>query len=524
MGKPKSSDVFVVLPYLKTRKAFRLRGILFRSNDELDGLSPEQQEHLKTLFAMFFLRNELHITHMTYAYCALQENQEFNLRLIQRLREVQILINYLYATPHHSMGDPFLHSEHASMYVFQPASVYTGLIWPNDPQVDYGVENLAQELAPVDKDIDGYEGVFNGASTFWVTAGSRIYPQVPHLTLNISQDLAFDIDRYVEQRKNWAMARLLAGAVDENAEFNERIFTALEWHNRSTAQDIDETEALLDLAIAFESLLNLENNDKLTDRFRETVMILLGFVPRLDSWLEQFYNARSAIAHKGKTQHSKFYAIDWDKKRIADIYKGKDANRQPALPYRSLTVYGRRIFRLCLNAILSGAAIAEEDRLSSLFVHNQERLERICRQLGQTAVAPEKRILDVQQDVDELHEYWWPSEGQVQSETLIAAGKLAIQAYLDMKPSLSHEEETQIQEILQHLQARDTTADKKLHLFKRVSPLLRSERDSFEGSIPPYQFAQAVEALSFLLRYVTSPGFLLRTWYSGETEESEQSE
>jgi uncharacterized protein YhaN len=93
-----------------------------------------------------------------------------------------------------------------------------------------------------------------------------------------------------------------------------------------------------------------------------------------------------------------------------------------------------------------------------------------------------------------------------------------------MKPSLSYEEETQIQEVLQLLQARDTTADKKLHLFKRVSPLLRSERDSFEESVSPYQFAHAVEVLSFLLRYVTSPGFLLRTWYNGETEESEQSE
>lgn len=522
MGKLKGTDVFVVLPYLKTRKSIRLRGILFRSNDDLSKLSSEQQIHLKALFAMFFLREELHITHMSYAVLMMEKDREYNARLLERLYEAQTLINYLYAMPHPSLETPFLNSEHASMYVFQPSSVYTGLIWPDDPQIDHGVENLSQKPLPTDQDIDGYEGMLNGNSPLWVTTGSRLYPSVPHLTLNISQDLAFDIGRYVEQPKNWAVARLLRGSVYEKAEFNERIFTALEWHNRSTAQDIDGAEALLDLAIAFESLLNLDNTDKLTDRFRETVMILLGFVPRLDSWLEQFYNARSAVAHKGRTQHQQFYAIDWDRKRIADIYRGKDASRQSPIPYRSLTMYGRRIFRLCLNAILSGAALADEDKLSSLFVHNQERLERICRLLGQTADTPEKRIFAIKQDVDELHEHHWASEKQVQSETLVTVGKLTIQVLQDMKPVLSDEEETQIREVLRLLKTQDTSANKKLHLFDRITPFLRSGRGFSSEGVSPAQNAQMLETLSFLLHYITSPRFLLRTWYSGETAENEE--
>src|SRR5256884_7463524 len=92
----------------------------------------------------------------------------------------------------------------------------------------------------------------------------------------------------------------------------------LEWHNRSTAEEVDERVALLNLAIAFESLLNLES-DKVTGRFRETIMTLLGSSPRLDSWVDQFYNARSAVAHKGKTHHLMFYAMDWDKKRIESL-------------------------------------------------------------------------------------------------------------------------------------------------------------------------------------------------------------
>src|SRR5260370_12920103 len=160
-----------------------------------------------------------------------------------------------------------------------------------------------------------------------------------------------------------------------------------------------EEEVLLDLAVAFEALLNLEEGDKITARFRETVMTLLGSVPRLDSWAEQFYNARSSAAHKGKVLHYMFYAIDWDKNRFPSVYSGKDTK---ALPYRSLTVYGRRIFRLCLTAILSGARVAEDDGLSGLFIHNQERLEKILQQLKQTTNAPEKRLHFIAADVDDL--------------------------------------------------------------------------------------------------------------------------
>src|SRR5205823_5282952 len=100
-------DVFVVVPYLKTTKPVDIRGILFRSNDDLEGLSPEQQTHLKSLFAMFFLRNDLRIRRMTYAHFELVEDPELNNSLIRQLYEAQTLINYLYSTPHPTMGDPF---------------------------------------------------------------------------------------------------------------------------------------------------------------------------------------------------------------------------------------------------------------------------------------------------------------------------------------------------------------------------------------------------------------------------------
>src|SRR5256885_805748 len=125
-------DVFVIFPYLKTTNPILLRGIVFRSSDDLEGLSLEQQEHLKTLFAMFFLRNNLRIKRMIYACVELGEDAKINQNLEQRLYEAQILINYRYAS-----GDLVLHQEHASMYTFTTTKVSPSLIWPEDhPQID----------------------------------------------------------------------------------------------------------------------------------------------------------------------------------------------------------------------------------------------------------------------------------------------------------------------------------------------------------------------------------------------------
>lgn len=506
-------DIFVVLPYLKTAEPVHLRGILFRSNTDLEGLSPEQQTHLKTLFAMFFLRNDLRITRMMYAHFEQGDDREANDNLIQRLYEAQTLINYLYSTPHPTMGDPFFHLENASMYVFTVDRFFAGMIWPSDP--NYGVENLAKDEPLADKYVDGYYGVLNGVLHFWVVAGNRIYPSVPHLSLN-SQNLAHDLMFFAQEAKNWALVDLLSGYGYEDAELNERIFTALEWHNRSTAEEVDEKVALLDLSIAFESLLNFENSDKVTDRFRETVMTLLGYDTRLGSWLDQFYNARSAIAHKGKTHRFMFYAMDWDRNRIAGLHKVKETSQESALPYRSLTMYGRRIFRLCLKAILSGARMAEEDGLSAMFVHNQERLEKICKQLEKTTEPPEKRLHSIVKDVGDLQEHWWSSEKLVLSKTLVAAGRLVLQTYLETKPQLSQEGETRVQEVLQQLRQKGISEDEKLHLFEGLVTALAQGQDSSVTNPSPFETEHPFTIVSSILNYLTSPGFLTRKWFQSQ--------
>ena len=359
------------------------------------------------------------------------------------------------------MGDPFLHFEHASVFTFQPDRIYKGLIWPSDPNVDYGIENLSND-APEDKYIDGYNSMANGTANLWVAEGSRIYPPVPHLSLNISQNVALDLARFEQERKNWAFIELFVGYEYENVEVEERVFRALEWHNRSTAQDITEEVALVNLAIAFESLLNLEQDKEIKKRFKETVLVLLGFIPRLDSWLNQFYEARSGLVHKGKLDSPMFY-ID------SEALKGK----VPKAQYRSLTMYGRLIFRLCLNAILSGARIAEKGGLSpAFFISNEERLRKVCRQLGEAKEAPEKLLQSIAKDVFELQTYHWESEKLVESKTLIDAGRLALETYLATNPKLSEEAEVSIITTLQKLKQKNVSDDEKLELFEGFAAII----------------------------------------------------
>src|SRR5258708_35662404 len=113
MGK---EVVFAILPYLKTSESLIMRGIRFRSSDDLADLAPEQQEHLKTLFSMFFLRDDLRITRMIYALLELEDDPEANQRLFQRLSQAHALIGYLSSMPQPPREDPFLPLEHASMY------------------------------------------------------------------------------------------------------------------------------------------------------------------------------------------------------------------------------------------------------------------------------------------------------------------------------------------------------------------------------------------------------------------------
>ncbi len=421
-----SEYTFSFFPYLKTSGPVLYRSLTIKSSHDFTDLPPDAVRHLETLRTMFFLRDHLRIQKMSYAFHA--SNEDFSpTEFIQQLLEFQALARFIYSSPHHTSGDPFLRFEHGSLYLLQPKQV-SKFILVNDHNVE-----ILQEGQSLDFDsrneIEGYEGRLNNESYFWVARGSRIFPPTAYLGLNISQDLCKDLSYSHSQSRLYRPLVEYFSAEEERDNLSERMFTALTWYNRSLEIDNDESVALINLAIAFECLLDLEEGEKVTARFKEAVGILVGNVPRLDSWLTQFYGARSQIIHKGRSASLMFIATDDPKKPFG----------RPELEYRSLVSYGRQVFQVCVATILTGAQIAKQLKLDSLLVTNQQRLERICKALSKGDGAPADRIAAASQDVRDIATYRFVAEKGLQFDQLIGTAHLMIQQFLDSAPDVSSE-------------------------------------------------------------------------------------
>lgn len=421
-----SDYTFAFFPYLKTSESVRYRGLTIKSSDDSTDLPNDAIPHLEMIKTLFFLRDNLRIQKMSYAFHDPSKGiipPDF----IRQLLEFQALACFIYSTPHPTFGDPFLRYEHTSLFLFQPKRVSKYLLIK-----DHNVENL-QETEPLEFDsreeIDGYEVRLNNKSYFWVSRGSRIFPPAASLWLNISQDLRVDFNYRASQSQRYASIVKYFARRHEIDSLGERILTALIWHNRSIGIDIDEDVALVNLAIAFESLLGLETGEKVTERFKEAVNLLVGEVPRLESWLTQFYKARSQIVHEGRSASLSFIATDDLKKDYGN----------PELEYRSLVSYGLQVFQICVATILTGAQLAEELKLASLLVTNQQRFERICQELSKRDGTPADRIKATYNDVHDIETYRFVTEKGLRFEQLIGVAKLMIEQYIKSDPDCSPE-------------------------------------------------------------------------------------
>jgi hypothetical protein len=129
--------------------------------------------------------------------------------------------------------------------------------------------------------VNGYQGRYNFRQPFWVAKGSRIYPSVPHISLNDSQNLAWNLaEAFREGPQHHLLPKLIQ---KPTTEISERVLTAIGWYNRANSYAADDSEALLSLAVGFETLLGLPRDAK-TERFVDAVSLLLGRVARLNLW------------------------------------------------------------------------------------------------------------------------------------------------------------------------------------------------------------------------------------------------
>lgn len=295
--------------------------------------------------------------------------------------------------------------EHASIAILSPEPISIFLVRP-----DHNVEQLAPNstLTPDDShNVTGYYGRYNFRQPFWVVKGSRLYPPVPHIGLNISQDLGHDLRRcFSEAPQHHQLPDLVRQPIAPTA---ERVLTALNWYNRANSMMEDDNGAILDLAVAFESLLALPRDSK-KDRFIDAVWLLLGRIPRLDIWADQFYKARSDITHEGRARQTRF--VPPGAKNIGD---------RPL--YRSLIADGRRIFQLCVGTLMFGANLAKSSDLQEKLETNEERFQFICRTLHDQSMAMAERFERVAEAVATIEDYRFVPETELLVKTMVGAVK-----------------------------------------------------------------------------------------------------
>ena len=84
-------EMFAILPYLKTSGLVKVRDSEFSSSNDLEGLSDQAKEHLRTIFSMFFLRANHRIKEMVYSHQDFaSSNAEAFDATLKRLRQARI--------------------------------------------------------------------------------------------------------------------------------------------------------------------------------------------------------------------------------------------------------------------------------------------------------------------------------------------------------------------------------------------------------------------------------------------------
>lgn len=411
-----SGHGIAVFPFLKTGEPVRLGSFTFRSTHDTTDLSAEDAVHVQQIAEMLFLQDDLRIRSAAYALLPALDLDKAD-PWLPELEHLQAIVAYCYSAPHPTLGDSFLNFEQASLAIFSPEQVSIFLVRP-----DHHVEATSptSTLTPDQwHRVPGYQGRYNFRHPFWVATGSRLYPPVPHIGLNISQDLAYDLGGFFRSTEHHLLPELLRLPATETA---ERVLRALTWYNRANALTSDDDRAIIDLAVAFETLLALPRDAK-TDRFVDAVSLLLGRVTRLNHWAEQFYDTRSDIVHEGRTE--RLYFMPAKKKNQAD---------SPL--YQPLLAYGRQIFQLCVSTLLLGAHLGARAGLRDKLVTNQERFELICKTLGDESLKIVDRFAAIEETIALANEFRSVRETGPLIETMVGAVQCAARYLLICSDSL----------------------------------------------------------------------------------------
>jgi hypothetical protein len=496
------TPLYGFFPYLRTSETVVIRGVGLKDTRQLHQEAEDVRAPLESLRGMFRTHDGAPIEDMIYTVHPAPPDGASQEKLFKQLQEVQLLVAYLYTTPHPA-GGTILSSDHASFFLFRPERIPLTL---SRPSAALDLEKRIHLGESEGGFVQGFDGARDWNCHFWVSAGSAVYPSTPYFWRNDYQDLSSNFREFLSHSHNWPLEDLCRRPVSDDVT-HERVFVALQWYARSCRYAADDAERLLALAIALESLLWVREGERLTERFKDAVLTVLGPVPRLDSWLEQFYQARSKTVHEGRPHQLAFFAAD--RGDLGKLRKGQ----ADLMPHGTLLEYGLRIFRMCLCAILSGAALAEEQRLSELFVHHSERLKKICTCLRDTTRAALERLAGVRQDMSDLCDVTMPSgellalQPGVTLEQLFGTCSLVLKTLQEASPKLSPEGASLLAEAVSE---GSKGSPEQLKRLEALATLLQKELQAAEIGVP----RAVVDGVCSFLHFMSSPGFSIRVLWA----------
>ncbi len=150
----------------------------------------------------------------------------------------------------------------------------------------------------------------------------------------------------------------------------------------------------LEVHSAFETLLRLPEAAK-TDRLVDAISLLLGRTDRLSDWAEQFYAARSQVAHEGTVRDWYFYAPTAGKKASDSTVDPGPLITSVRLASATLAACNQSLPQDIVNSLSKCASIRREDselhRLSAV-----EELNGQFKKLEPSTLTPEAaRVRDI---------------------------------------------------------------------------------------------------------------------------------
>jgi hypothetical protein len=178
----------------------------------------------------------------------------------------------------------------------------------------------------------------------------------------------------------------------------------MEWYNQTFQRHPvrDRGGKIVDIATAFEVLLELPS-EGIRGAFRVALEALLGGSKELSSWANQFYDIRSGVVHRGRTDSL--------------LYKHPDAT----IRHLDFLWSAQRIYRWCIEIFMGEKRGLHSTEIEDLFTSNEVHLKRL-KKAGSFNHIRAKGLLH---EVSKLR----PAHPVGKQQDIIWLGKLLLRAY-----------------------------------------------------------------------------------------------